>query len=349
MWGCRAKPPIPPPVVEAPPPEPVKPALAPRLANPGAAPALADLLKQVSLRYDPNMTQEERDRDFADKIVLARRVLKLERIKAMRERSLDLIEANCGEISWEYFRRLKWPDGTPAGVTLIVPVWVPGKAKQVVTYTGFAETWEEVAETKPRQSGLVYFSEDLADINTKDRYRTADMKFEINSLNAPLAALLLEYIYREGVYDQGKRVPLLVVRGGEDTYAASANSGPVSVEGLTFADEHAGDLDAKTIRLTYSSMAEIHHGRHVKASNHRLGCAMDINDFNFKGLVDGMPNPVSSSLRQHNRDGLHKLDARNLPGWVFQAAKEVGYRIPQDWTYVRNSKDWPHFDCGTKY
>jgi hypothetical protein len=348
LWGCRAKPLMPPPVVEAPPPEPVKSALAPRLANPGAASDLADLLKQVSLRYDPNMTQEERDRDFADKIVLARRVLKLERIKAMRERSLDLIEANCGEISWEYFRCLKWPDGTPAGVTLIVPVWVPGKAKQVITYTGFAETWEEVAETKPRQSGLVYFSEGLADINAKNHYRTADMKFEINSLNAPLAALLLEYIYREGVYDQGKRVPLLVVRGGEDTYAASANSGPVSVEGLTFADEHAGDLDAKTIRLTYSSMAEIHHGRHVKASNHRLGCGMDINDFNFKGLVDGMPNPVSSSLRQHNRDGLHKLDARNLPGWVFQAAKQVGYRIPQDWTYVRNSKDWPHFDCGTK-
>jgi hypothetical protein len=274
--------------------------------------------------------------------------LKLERIKEMRERSLDLIEAKCGEISWEYLCRQKWPDGTPVGVTLIVPVWVPSKAKQVITYTGFAETWEEVAETRPRQSGLVYFAGDLADINAKDRYRSADMNFEINSLNAPLAALLLEYIYREGFYDEGKRVPLLVVRGGEDTYAASADSGPVTVEGLTFADEYGSDLDAQNIRLSYPSMADIHHGRHVKASNHRLGCAMDINDFNFKGMVDGMPNPVSSSLRQHNRDALHKLDARNLPGWVFQAAKKVGYRIPQEWTYVRNSKDWPHFDCGTK-
>ncbi len=339
---------MPPPVVEAPPPEPIRPGPSPRLANPGAAPALTALLKQVSLRYDPAMTQEERDQDFADKIAQARRVLKLERIKAMRERSLDLIEANCGEISWEYFRRQKWPDGTPVGVTLIVPVWVPSKAKQVVTYAGFAETWEEVSQSMPRQSGQVYFAGDLADINAKDRYRTVEMKFETNSLNAPLAALLLEYIYREGVYDQGKRVPLLVVRGGEDTYAASANTGPVTVEGLTFANDYSGDLDAKTIRLTYSSMAEIHHGRHVKASNHRLGCAMDINDFNFKGLVDGMPNPVSGSLRQQNRDGLHRLDARNLPGWVFQAAKKVGYRIPQDWNYVHNSKDWPHFDCGTK-
>lgn len=294
------------------------------------------------------MSQEDRDLDFADKIGLARRSLKLERIKDMRERSLDLIEAKCGEISWEYLCRQKWPDGTPVGVTLGVPVWVPSKAKQVVTYTGFAETWEEVAERKPRPSGVVYFAGDLVDINAKDRYRTEELTFETNSLNAPLAALLLEYIYREGVFDQAKRVPLLVVRGGEDTYAASASTGPVTVEGLTFADEYGSDLDAKTIRFTYPSMAEIHHGRHVKASNHRLGCAMDINDFNFKGMVDGMPNPVSSSLRQHNRDGLHKLDARNLPGWVFQAAKKVGYRIPQEWTYVRNSKDWPHFDCGTK-
>ncbi len=121
-------------VVEAPPPEPVKAGPAPRLLNPGAAPALTDLLKKVSLRYDSGMTQEDRDRDFGDKIVLAHRTLKLERIKEMRERSLDLIEAKCGEISWEYLCRQKWPDGTPVGVTLVVPVWVPSKAKQVATY-----------------------------------------------------------------------------------------------------------------------------------------------------------------------------------------------------------------------
>lgn len=348
LGGCRPKPPVPPPLVAAPPPPAILPGPAPRLLRPGAAPKLDALLQQVALRYEPGMTPEERDRDFADKIALARQTLGLQRIKAMRERSLDLINSNGGEISWEYFRLQKWPDGTPVGVTLSVPVWVPSRAKPVPTYAALAETWEEVAAAKPRQAGLVYFAGDLDDINEKGRYRTADMVFEINSLHAPLAALLLEYIYREGVYDPAKRVPLLVVRGGEDTYAAAADTGPVTVQGLTFADETGGDLQAQRVSLTYPSLADIHHGRHVKASNHRLGCALDINDFNFKGLVDGMPNQVSASLRHYNRDGMHQLDARNLPAWVFAAAKKVGYRIPQDWTYVGASKDWPHFDCGTK-
>jgi len=347
IWGCRAKPPVPPPVMEAPPPEPVKPGPAPRLANAAAAPELAALLKKVALRYDSGMTQEERDRDFVDKIGLARRALKLERIKGMRERSLDLIESQCGEISWEYLRNQKWPDGTPVGISLIVPVWVPSKAKPVVTYTGFADKWEEVAEFMPRKSGLVYFAGDLKDINAKDRYRTETIPFETNSLNAPLMGLLMEYIYREGVFDPAKRVPILVLRSGEDTYAASANTGPVTVEGLSFIDDYSSNLTARPVRLTYGSMAEIHHGGHVRASNHRLGCAMDINDFNFKGMVD-MPNAVSASMRQHNRDALHRLDARNLPEWVYRAAKKIGYRIPQEWLYVRDARDWPHIDCGTK-
>ena len=339
---------MPRPVVEAPPPEPViKPGLAPRLADAGAAPALAALLKEVSLSYQADMTQADRDRDFSEKIALARRALKLDRIKEMRERSLDLIELRGGEISWEYLRHQKWPDGTPVGVTVIVPVWVPSKAKPVVTYTGFADKWEEVAECKPRKSGVVYFAGDLQDINAKDRYRTEMIPFETNSLNAPLMGLLMEYIYREGVYDPAKRVPILVLRSGEDTYAASANTGPVTVEGLSFPDNYSSDLTGQLVRLTYSSMAEIHHGGHVRASNHRLGCGMDINDFNFKGMVD-MPNAVSASLRQHNREALHRLDARNLPEWVFLAAKKIGYRIPQDWLYVRNARDWPHIDCGTK-
>jgi hypothetical protein len=317
------------------------------LANPAAAPALAALLKQVSLSYAAGMMQADRDRDFAEKISLARRACKLERIKEMRERSLDLIESRCGEISWEYLRTQKWPDGTPVGVALIVPVWVPSKAKAVATYTGFADKWEEVAESMPRKSGVVFFSGDLRDINAKDQYRSETINFETNSLNAPLIGLLMEYIYREGVYDPAKRVPILVLRSGEDTYAAGANTGPVTVEGLSFPDDYSSDLTARPVRLTYSSMAEIHHGGHVRASNHRLGCAMDINDFNFKGMVD-MPNAVSASQRQHNREALHRLDARNLPEWLYQAAKKIGYRIPQDWLYVRNDRDWPHFDCGTK-
>lgn len=349
LWGCRPRVAAPPPPkVEAPPPEPIMPGPAPHLVQPSRAPKIAALLQQVALRYDYGMSQEERERDFTAKIALARKTLGLERIKAMRERSLDLINSNGGVIAWEYLRLQKWPDGTPVGVTLAVPVWVPSKAKPVPTYAALAETWEEVALTKPRRAGLVYFAGDLDDINDKSRYRTEIMQVEINSLHAPLAALLLEYIYREGVYEPQKRVPLLVIRGGEDTYAAAADSGPVQVDGLNFADETGGDLNASRVRLTYSNLAEIHHGRHVKASNHRLGCALDINDFNFKGLVDGMPNQVSASLRHYNRDGMHQLDARNLPTWVFEAAKEVGYRIPQDWTYVRDTRDWPHFDCGTK-
>jgi hypothetical protein len=348
LWGCRAKAPVPPPrVVEAPPPESVKPGPAPRLAGATAAPELAAMLQKVALRYDPGMTQEDRDRDFMEKIALARGALKLTNLKEMRQRSLDLIESHCGEISWEYLRHQKWPDGTPAGITLIVPVWVPSKARPVVTYAGFADKWEEVAECRPRKSGRVYYAGDLKDINDREHYKTETIEFETNSLNAPLIGLLMEYIYREGVYDPAKRVPILVLRSGEDTYAASASTGPVTVEGLSFIDDYSSNLTARPVRLTYANMAEIHHGGHVKASNHRLGCAMDINDFNFKGMVD-MPNAVSASMRQHNRDALNHLDARNLPEWVYLAAKKIGYRIPQEWLYVRNARDWPHIDCGTK-
>jgi hypothetical protein len=348
LWGCRAKAPAPPPrVVEAPPPEPVKAGPAPYLANAAAAPQLAALLQKAALRYDPEMTQEDRDRDFAEKIALAQHSLKLTDLKEMRHRSLDLIESHCGEISWEYLRHLKWPDGTPAGITLNVPVWVPSKAKRTQTYCGFAENWEEVGECMPRKSGWVYYAGDLKDINDKDSYRTETIQFETSSLNAPFISLLMEYIYREGVYDPAKRVPILVLRSGEDTYAASAHTGPVTMEGWSFVDDYSSNLAAKPVRLTYGSMADIHHGGHVKASNHRLGCAMDINDFNFKGMVD-MPNAVSGSMRSHNRDALYHLDARNLPEWVFRAAKKIGYRIPQDWLYVRNARDWPHIDCGTK-
>lgn len=353
LWAACAPPPPPgppprPPEVELPAPKLLARGRAPQLAAPEAAPKLARLLEQVALRYDPQMSAAARDADFAAKIKLAYEALGLVRIKELRERSLELIRANGGEISWEYFRRQRWPDGTPVGVTLLVPVWVPRGAKPVPTFAGFAKTWEEVAQRQPRPSGLVYFAASLKDINDKASYRPAVIRFEINSLHAPLAALWLEYIFREGCYEVEKRVPLLVVRGGEDTYAAAAAGGPVQVEGLTFADEEGADLTCRQVQLTYASLAEIHHGRHAPASNHRLGCALDVNDFNFKGLVDGTPNPVSRSLRHYNRDAMHRLDARNLPEWVYRAAKKVGYRIPQDWNHVHNTRDWPHFDCGTK-
>ena len=107
-------------------------------------------------------------------------------------------------------------------------------------------------------------------------------------------------------------------------------------------------MAATLAQCSYKSLADIYHGRHAPISNHRLGLAMDINDFNYAGVVDGTPNPVSKSLRQYNRDAMHKIDARNLPMWVYRAAGWVGCRIPQSWAYYGYNVDWPHVDVGTK-
>jgi hypothetical protein len=352
--ACQSRP-LAPPAPQASQPQPPSPTPqddqsphAVRLVNLTQAPKLGEILQQIHLRYDPNMSPEERDQDFLEKIDRTRQLTGIRRLKEMRDRSLCLINNNGGEISWEFLRRLKWSDGTPVGVTLTAPVWVPARAKPVITYAAFAKKWEEVALTKPRASGNVYFAGELNDINHKDGYRAAGIKFEANSLHAPFAALLLEYIFREGWYEPGKRIPLLVIRCGEDTYAASANSGPVTAEALSFCDKEGDNLEATKVRGSYPSLAEIHHGRHAPSSNHRLGCAFDLNDFNFKNLVDGIPNPISYSRRQSNRDAMHRLDARNLPAWVYRAAKQIGYRIPQEWIHVGCSTDWPHFDCGNK-
>ncbi len=65
-------------------------------------------------------------------------------------------------------------------------------------------------------------------------------------------------------------------------------------------------------------------------------------------MVDGCPNPISNSIRQYNRDGMHRLDARQLPAWVFWSAKWLGMRLPQEWTYAGYNTDWQHVDVGTK-
>ncbi len=64
----------------------------------------------------------------------------------------------------------------------------------------------------------------------------------MNSKFAPLAGLLLEYIFREGYYDPAKRLPLLVARGGEDTYAVSARTAPGAAECLSFPDKGGDSL-----------------------------------------------------------------------------------------------------------
>lgn len=320
----------------------------PRLAQSSQAPALAVILSQIALQYDPQMSESDRERDFRAKIAKAQQLTGIRRLKVLRDRSLQLIRAHGGVISWEFLRNLRWPHGDRAGVTLTVPVWVPRQAQRVTTYAAFVKKWQAVAHQLPRPCGEVWFVADLQHINDKPRYRAATLSFEVNSLLAPFAALLLEYIFREGVYQPEKRLPLLVIRGGEDTYAASAYSGPVSAECLSFADEEGASLECRVCRNCYASLAEIHHGRHARASNHRLGCALDLNDFNFKGAVDGTPNPISRALRQFNRDAMHRLDARNLPAWVYRAARQIGYRLPQEWYYFGYYTDWPHFDCGNR-
>jgi hypothetical protein len=319
----------------------------PQLQDPQVASQAARILGQVALSYDPDMTPQARDRDFLNKIALAKKLSSLTQLQDLRQKSLTLLNGR-GETSWEILRCLKWPQGDRVGVVLSVPVWVPSQARRVPAYAGFEKKWQTVALCQPRPSCYVWFAGKMADINDKARYRAERTQVEVNSRFAPLVGMFLEYIFREGWYDANKRVPILVVRAGEDTWSVSAHRGPVLAECLSFPDKESACFDAVVVQGHYDSMAEIHHGRHVPVSNHRLGLAMDVNDFNYKGVVDGNPNPVSLSLRQYNRDAMHKLDARNLPAWVYTGAKWLGFRIPQEWLYTGFSADWPHFDVGTR-
>lgn len=317
-----------------------------QLLETAQAPATAKLLRHVTLTYLPRMTPEEREKDFLQKADLARKLLNVRQLKELRRQTLDLIPQGR-EVSWEDLRRRRWPQGDPVGVTLSVPVWVPAKAQKLQTYCGFEKKWQTVAQTTPRPCGYVWHVRTLAEINNKAQYRPERILVEVNSKFAPLAAALLEYIFREGWYDPARRVPLLVVRGGEDTYAVSAKSGPVAVECLSFPDDDGDSIAATVAQCRYHNLAEIYHGRHAQTSNHRLGLALDLNDFNFKGVIDGPPNPVSRASRQYQRDTMHLLDARQLPSWFYRAAKWLGCRLPQEWLYFGYHTDWAHVDVGT--
>ncbi len=320
----------------------------PQVLAPAEFPHTARMLRRLALSYVPGLSREAREQDFLQKLTQARSMLGLTRLVALRHQTLALAAANGREPSWEFLRRQRWPQGEKVGLTLSVPVWVPCRARRVTTYAGFEKRWETVAMQLPRHSGYVWFAGQLADINDKARYRAETIQFEINSRFAPLVALFLEYIFREGWYEREKRIPLLVVRGGEDTYAASGYSGPVTAECLSFPDEEGASLSAQVKTLIHPSLAAIHHGRHSKTSNHRLGLALDLNDFNFAEVVDGSPNPISRATRQYDRDAMHKLDARQLPAWVYRAGKWVGLRLPQEWIYFGYHTDWAHFDVGTR-
>jgi hypothetical protein len=319
----------------------------PRILEAPRAPQTTRLLRLAALSYAPQMLEKDREIDFLQKVALAKRLLGVSRLVALRHETLNLLPPGQG-VSWEVVRRLRWPGGDPVGVTLEVPVWVPAGAQCLKTYCGFEKKWQIVALATPRPSGCVWFVRTLAEVNHKANYRPATIQMEVNSKFAPLAGLLLEYIFREGWYNPTRRVPLLNVRAGEDTYAVSAASGPVTAECLSFGDDEGSSLAATVTQCYYSSLAEIYHGRHAPASNHRLGLALDLNDFNYPGVVDGTPNPISRAIRQYDRDAMHKLDARQMPMWVYRAAGWMGCRIPQSWIYTGYHTDWEHVDVGTK-
>jgi len=319
----------------------------PQIVEAARAPQAAGMLRQVALIYAPQMSVNDRERDLLQKAALARRLLDVNRLVELRRQTLALLPAGR-EVSWEDLRRRRWPGGDQVGVTLRVPVWVPPRAQKLTTYCGFEKKWQTVAATTPRPSGFVWHVATMAEVNDKARYRPEWMQLEVSSKFAPLAALLLEYIFREGYYDASRRVPLLVVRGGEDTFAVRAGSGPAAAECLSFPDEEGSSLMATVAVCRFQDLSEIYHGHHSRTSNHRLGLALDLNDYNFKGVVDGPPNPISRASRQYNRDAMHRLDARQMPAWVYRAAKWLGLRLPQEWIYFGYHTDWEHLDVGTK-
>lgn len=320
----------------------------PQILETAKAPRTAKILSQLALSYDPRMSPKARDQDLITKIRLAKSLLGVGRLIELRHQTLNL-RPGPGEVSWEDLRRRGWPKGDQVGVTLSVPVWVPAGAQKVKTYCGFEKKWQTVAQGPSRPCGYVWHAGKMAAINDKANYRAERLQIEINSKFAPLVGLLLEYIFREGLYDVSRRVPLLVVRGGEDTFAARAGSAPVAAECLSFPDEDGSSLAATLAVCQFQDLAAMYHGRHAPGSNHRLGLALDLNDYNFRGqgVKDGSPNPISGATRQYNRDAMHKLDARNMPAWVYRAGKWLGLRLPQEWNYVGYHTDWEHVDVGT--
>lgn len=326
----------------------VKPPSPPRILEAARATQTARIMRQVALAYDPQMSPQARDQDLITKVRLAKNLLGVGRLVELRHQTLNL-RAVVGEVSWEDLHRRRWPNGDPVGVTLNVPVWVPAGAKKVPTYCGFEKKWQTVALSPSRPCGYVWHAAKMAAINDKANYRAERLQFEINSKFAPLVGLLLEYIFREGYYDVSRRVPLLVVRGGEDTFSARNGSGPLTAECLSFPDQDGASLAATVALCHFQDLSAMYHGRHAPGSNHRLGLALDLNDFNFRvpGVVDGTPNAISPSARQYNRDAMHKLDARSMPSWVYRAAKWLGCRLPMEWNYYGYQTDWEHVDVGT--
>jgi hypothetical protein len=136
----------------------------------------------------------------------------------------------------------------------------------------------------------------------------------------------------------------MVVRSGEDCYSAERTGGSIRPDCASFDQKYGTDYAHQILRARYDSYGALLKGCHVFRSNHRLGCALDVNNIGYFQSNDGAINPVTASARHLDRDRMHGIDARHLPQWFYDAAKAMGYRIPQDWLYDGARRDWTHID-----
>jgi hypothetical protein len=308
-------------------------------------PSLAELLAPLALSDQPSMTEKARRADFQDKFKRALRGTGIERLSDLRERAMVLLLRSGMTIEWETLRSLSDDHGKPLGVWLTVPVWLPRGVQKVATHGAPVERWQDV-QGRHRFAGEVYLPPSLAVINDKKNYQAGTITFETFRGYAPFAYLLCQAIFREGIHDVDRRIPILAIRSGEDTYAADLRQRPGRIPCFDFQHPDGKDFTRQTVEIEYQRPAEVYHGRHALGSNHRLGCALDINDINCEHCKDGSPNPISRAGRQFLRDRMHALDARNLPYWVYAMAEEMGHRVPYQWNYGHGYTDWQHLDCG---
>ncbi len=303
------------------------------------------ILRKVSLKYHKGMSRRARFLDWKRKIKLAYKIAGIKNLYELRSQAAEKIEFHNIPWSWEYFRRLKSKDGHKEGVRLAIPVWIPRYSITVKLYGGFKKKWEDVT-SRDRYLGYIYFCPSLRNVNDKKHYRPSKIYIETSREFAPFAYLFFQYIFREGLADTNLRVPIMSVRCGEDTYAAVEKKLPPVFTCVEFRDEINGDFHYRVISKKCDTFSEIIHGHHKGRSNHRIGCAFDVNSFDFPDVKDGSPNPISKAKRQFNRDRLHRIDARNLPRWVYEAAETIGFRVPYQWSYGWGFTDWHHIDCG---
>jgi hypothetical protein len=321
--------------------EPYQPGVAVRQEDP----VLTTQLTPLALSFRPGMSENARQAEIFSKFQTAVRQANIQRLSDLRERAILALLRSGKPIEWESLRSLPDGDGKPFGIWLTVPVWLPRGAQRVVTHGAPVERWQEV-NGHHRFAGEVYLPPSLGAINDKGNYQAGTLTFETLRGYAPFAYILCEAIFREGWYDVNRRIPILSIRSGEDTFAAEQRVRPGRIPCFDFQHPDGRDFVRSTVEVEFQKPAEVYHGRHALSSNHRLGCALDVNDINCNECKDGSPNPISRAGRQFLRERMHALDARNLPYWVYAMAETMGHRVPYQWNYGRGYTDWQHLDCG---